>query len=106
MRGRREVDLTIDPPPDLVIEIDHTRSSMNKLPIDAQIGVPELWRHIGQRLMILVLHEESYHEQAESAALPGVTSESLTALLQESRSLRRPEWLRHARAWALSLGGE
>lgn len=106
MRDKEQVDLAIDPPPDLIIEIDHTRSSVNKLSIYAQIGVPEVWRYRDQRLMILILYEGTYHEQDESAALPGVTSESLSALLEEGRSLRRPAWLRHARAWALSLGGE
>jgi Uma2 family endonuclease len=106
MRGKAQVELATDPPPDLIIEIDLTRSSMNKLPIYAQIGVPEVWRHTSERLMILLLREGTYHEGAESAALPGVRSENLTMLLEESRALRRPEWLRHARAWALSLGGE
>jgi Uma2 family endonuclease len=106
MRDKEHVDLAIDPPPDLIIEIEQSRSSISKLPIYAQIGVPEVWRHTGQRLVILVLREGSYHEQDESVALPGVKSESLTALLNESRSLRRPEWLKHARAWALSLQGE
>lgn len=106
VRGKSQIDLTIDPPPDLVIEIEQSRSSISKLSIFAQIGVPEVWRHTGQRLVILVLREGTYHEQDESATLPGVKSESLTALLEESRSLRRPEWLKHARAWALSLVGE
>src|SRR5690349_10860660 len=51
MRGRARVDLAIDPPPDLVIEIEHSRSSINKLSIYAQIGVPEVWRHTGERLV-------------------------------------------------------
>ena len=68
--------------------------------------MPEVWRHTGQRLVILVLREGTYHEQDESAALPGVKSDDLMALLEESRSLRRPQWLKHARAWALSLAGQ
>jgi Uma2 family endonuclease len=106
MRSKVQIDLTVDPPPDLVIGIEQSRSSMSKLSIYAQIGVPEVWRHTGQQLLILVLREGTYHEQDESAALPGVKSDGLIALLEESRSLRRPEWLKHARAWALSLAGE
>jgi len=106
MRDKEHVDLSTDLPPDLVIEIEHSRSSINKLSIYEQISVPEVWRHTGERLMILVLREGVYHEQDESAALPGVKRESLAALLQQSHPLRRPEWLRHARAWALSLAGE
>src|SRR5437667_250218 len=79
MRGKAQIDLTVDPPPDLVIEIDPTRSSLDKLPIYTQIGVPEVWRYIGQRLMILVLREGAYHERNDSAALPGVKSETVSA---------------------------
>jgi Uma2 family endonuclease len=36
------LDLSIDPPPDLVIEIDITSGSLNKLPIFAALGVQEI----------------------------------------------------------------
>jgi Uma2 family endonuclease len=44
MRDKDEVDLKIDPPPDLVLEVDVTRSSIPKLPIYAALGVPEVWQ--------------------------------------------------------------
>jgi len=37
--------LTQDPPPDLVVEIDITSSSLNRFQIYATLGVPELWRY-------------------------------------------------------------
>ena len=33
-----------DPPPDLVIEVDVTSTSLPRLPVFAAIGVPEVWR--------------------------------------------------------------
>src|SRR5438045_4955835 len=50
VRGKRRIDLLTDPPPDLVIEIDVTSPSLPKLPIFAQLGIPEVWRYDGQRL--------------------------------------------------------
>jgi hypothetical protein len=47
IQGRSELDLTVDPPPDLVIEIDMTSPSLPKFPIFAQSGVPEVWRADG-----------------------------------------------------------
>src|SRR5262249_32766873 len=44
VRPLTAIDLTIHPPPDLAIEIDHTNSSLPKQPIYARLGVPELWR--------------------------------------------------------------
>ena len=41
MRGRDRIDLRTDPPPDLVIEVDVSRSSMDRMTIYAALGVPE-----------------------------------------------------------------
>lgn len=41
---RRELDLTRDPPPDVVIEVDVTRKSLPRFPIYADLGVREIWR--------------------------------------------------------------
>ena len=45
--NKEQIDLRQDPPPDLVIEIDITSSSINRLDIYADIGVPEVWRYDG-----------------------------------------------------------
>ena len=44
---KEEVDLLIDPPPDLVIEVEITSSAIQKLKLFAAMGVPEVWRHDG-----------------------------------------------------------
>jgi Uma2 family endonuclease len=105
MRGRTQIDLRVDPPPDLVIEIDLTHSTLDKLLIYAQLGVPEIWRYRGKRVAILVLREGTYQEQPQSEALPGVDGDSLSTLLGEAPLLRRPLWLRKAREWAMHRGG-
>ena len=45
IRPKEELDLTIDPPPDLVIEVEITSSAIRKLKLFAAMGVPEVWRH-------------------------------------------------------------
>ena len=40
VRGLNELDLTIDPPPDLIIEVDETSTSTPGLPIFASLGIP------------------------------------------------------------------
>ncbi len=82
IRGVREIDLTRQPPPDLVIEIDHTRSSLPKQPIYAALGVPELWRFDGTQLTFFVLQAGGgYQPQSNSRAFPLVTSADVTRLL-------------------------
>src|SRR5688500_749513 len=43
MRQRKRIDLRVDPPPDLVIEIDLMHSVVNREKIYAALGVPEMW---------------------------------------------------------------
>ena len=104
IRGRAQIDLTVDPPPDLVIEINIGCASLPKLPIYAQLGVPEVWRYDGEALAILALAGGVYHESNESVALPGLDRATLSAFMQDSQSLKRTEWVQKLRAWARSHG--
>jgi Uma2 family endonuclease len=67
----RELDFEHDPPPDLAIEIEHTRSLIDRLAIYAALGVPEVWRFDGERLRVMALLPDGrYEEQAASPAFP------------------------------------
>lgn len=98
--GKDQIDPEVDPPPDLVIEIDVTRPIVPTLPIHAAFGVPEVWRSDGDRVAILRLGDGDYRQVAASVALPPVTSEVLTHFLVERRRLRRVAWMRAIRHWA------
>lgn len=54
IRRHRKLDLTIDPPPDLAIEVDISPPDVAKPPIYAALGVPEIWRYDGRRVSYLV----------------------------------------------------
>ncbi len=105
VRGKDRIDLAFDPPPDLVIEIDITSPSINKLPIYARLGVPEVWRYDGGKLEILKLENDEYVESTESVALPSLTSSVLSQLVERSKSLRRTVWLREVREKVRGLSG-
>lgn len=58
IRGKKRIDLTVDPAPDLAIEIDITsRTLLNNY---EALRVPELWRYDGQSLEIYVLNSGKY----------------------------------------------
>jgi Uma2 family endonuclease len=101
--GKKRIDLTVDPPPDLVIEIDITVSSLDKFPIFAQVGVPEVWRFDGGRLAIYELAGGEYQERDASITFPAVTASDVTAFIKESETMDRPEWVRKLRGWARDL---
>ncbi len=90
MIGKRRLDLTIDPPPDLAIEVDVT----SKTGLDAYqaLGVPELWRIEGGALQISVLQSGQYVDSPFSPNFPNwplieTISEFLERSLTEGRSI-------------------
>ncbi len=104
VRGRKEIDLATDPPPDLVVEVDITSPSLPKLPLYARAGVPEVWRYDGERVTVYRLGDD-YEIAEASAVLPGVTGRDLTRFLEESGAQRRTLWLKGVREWARTLAG-
>jgi Uma2 family endonuclease len=100
IRGREEIDLTVDPPPDLVIEIDITSSSLDRFPIFAAVGVPEVWRYDGERVAIFRLEGKQYIAAERSTALPPLTGAVATGFMEDSKTLKSTVWLRHVRQWA------
>ena len=68
--SKNRLDLTVDPPPDLVIEIDITsRTQLDNYQI---LGVPELWRYAGGELQINVLQVGQYVQSNSSPTFPGI----------------------------------
>jgi Uma2 family endonuclease len=100
IRGKPRIDLSVDPPPDLVVEVDITSPSLDKFPIYARLGVHEVWRYDGARATIFLLEKGEYVEARQSAALPSLTSDVLTLFVEESTSLGSTDWLRRVREWA------
>ena len=103
--GKPQIDLAVDPPPDLVIEVDITSPSLNKLPIYAQIGVPEVWRYDGGRVEILRLERSEYAGVLTSTALPRLTSSALSELVEKSKTTKRRAWTREVHERARSEAG-
>ena len=105
VRGKERLVLTVDPPPELVIEIDITSPSLNKLPIYGRLGVREIWRYDGERMRILGLGEDGYVERTTSLALPPLTDDVLTRFAREGIALKRRAWMHAVREWAQSNAG-
>jgi Uma2 family endonuclease len=86
--------LSIDPPPELVVEIDITHGALSKLPILAGIGIEEVWAVRWDEVIFYRLENEDYQPTAESICLPNVKSETVTELLFAAKELKRSEWLK------------
>ncbi|MGG6295449.1 Uma2 family endonuclease [Leptolyngbya sp. AN02str] len=91
------VDLAINPPPDLVLEVDITNTDLNKNKIYAALGVPELWRFNGRVLKIYQLQAEEYQEVETSPTFPNVPKERLYQFLNECAQLGETQAKRNLR---------
>ncbi len=75
-RSNREVDLAIDPPPDLAIEVDISPPDVAKPPIYGAMGVPEIWRFDGRAVTYLVRGADGDYAVADrSPAFPDLPIE-------------------------------
>ena len=50
MVGKKTLNLSVEPPPDLILEVDLTVDSSENLPIYGSFGIPEVWLHDGRRM--------------------------------------------------------
>ena len=99
VRGLTRIDLDSDPPPDLVIEIDVTHTSLDKLPVYAALGVAEVWRHQRDRVQMYLLEAGSYVEVDDSTVIPGLSAARLTAFVRDGLTMSRPDWWQGVEAW-------
>jgi Uma2 family endonuclease len=100
IRGRDKIDLRKDPPPDLVIEIDWTRSSLNRLGIYAAMNVPEVWQYDGQSVRVQLLGSEgNYAESPQSKAFPFLPMPEVTRFLALRSTLNETDLMRQFRTW-------
>ena len=83
LRGVREIDLSIHPPPDLVIEVDMTNSSIPKKELFAAMKIPEVWRYDGESLWMGNLQNDNYQDLKQSVVLPGFPRELASKLLDQ-----------------------
>jgi Uma2 family endonuclease len=98
VRGKKRLDLTVDPPPDLAIEIDIT--SRTYPDIYKALKVPELWRFDGGILQINVLENGEYSLASESPNFPGLPlPEAIPQYLAQSKIVGRNVAIRAFRKW-------
>jgi len=100
MIGRQTLDLEVDPPPDVVVEIDTTNESLSKFSIYAALGVPELWLYDGNKMLFHQLTEQHYTEIPRSLSFPLLAAEVLTGFLERSQTEGQTAALRAFRQWA------
>jgi Uma2 family endonuclease len=104
VRGRRDLDLTTDPPPDLAIEVDIANTSVPRTPVYAAIGVPELWRYDGAQMRFFTLAGADYQETPRSTAFPFLPPSKLEELLADDSGKSDSQLVREFAEWVRGNG--
>jgi Uma2 family endonuclease len=99
VRDKDLIDLAVDPPPELIIEVDITSSSLNHFPLYAAVGVSEIWRYDGQRVRFHKLAGNAYSPIDESIVLPPMTAAQATIFVESDRHEKATDWRRAVREW-------
>lgn len=96
--AKEELDFEVDPPPDLVIEVELTASAIDKLELFAAMQVREVWRHDGTSVQIYRLSNGRYDCIAESTELPGLSSDLINRYLDQRLQAGETTWIRAFRS--------
>jgi Uma2 family endonuclease len=98
--GKKKIDLSVDPPPDLCVEVEISQRILDRIDIYANLGVPQLWRDDGSRLTVATLQpDRTYLEQQGSPTFPALTTQDLQQILNLGLGLDDTAWGRTARQW-------
>jgi Uma2 family endonuclease len=102
VRGKKRLDLNEDPAPDLVIEIDVTSSSQNRLQVYADLGVAEVWVYNGESLVIQQLQNGTYITSPTSQFFPNLPILEIAIFLQQAGQTDYLELVKAFRNWVRS----
>ncbi len=102
VRSLNQINLNQDPPPDLVIEIDITSSSINRMELYASLGVPELWRYDGARLIFYQLEGQEYVEREVSPHFPFLSPTEIMGFVEMQKDVGETSMIRGFRQWVRS----
>jgi Uma2 family endonuclease len=109
--GKRAIDLAVDPPPDLVLDVSFSPRTSDRLALYAAIGIAEVWRYVGQpgddflkgTLQIYCLEGDRYVEATHGLAFPFLPAGRILQFIDESDALGLMTALRSLREWLQSI---
>jgi Uma2 family endonuclease len=107
IRDKDEIDLAVDPPPDLAIEVDNLTNSLGKLPIYAALRVPEVWRYDARTGVVWfgrLQQDGTYTSLERSECLPMMTPARVLEALALCQGLPESRWGRRLQEWIRALG--
>ncbi|WP_373540316.1 Uma2 family endonuclease [Chamaesiphon sp.] len=102
VQGKKRLDMEEDPAPDLVLEIDITSSSQDRLQVYADLGVAEVWIYDGESLVIQRLQNGTYVATRASQFFVNLSIPDIVGWLQLSTTMDYLTLVKAFRGWVRS----
>jgi Uma2 family endonuclease len=100
IRDKKEIDVNVDPPPDLFVEVEVSRSFLDRLEIAAKLKVPEVWHIRDTELQVLLLQADgTYADSDRSGAFPDFPVKGIARFLQRAPGVDYTTQMRRLREW-------
>ncbi len=104
VRDVKSLDLSIHPPPDLVLEIDITHAVVDREAIYAAMRVPEMWHYDHQsKLTGWELVEGNWTRVEHSRAFPMIRLNDINPFIEKRTSVGTTTLIKDFRKWLRSL---
>jgi len=103
MTGKKRLDLGVDPPPDLVVEVDVTHAVVDRADVYAAMGIPELWQCRLGRFRASKLVDGKWVPTEYSLAFPALKVEDIGKFVSRLWDEGQTRILRDVRTWAETL---
>jgi Uma2 family endonuclease len=100
--GKKRLNMAEDPAPDLIVEIDITSSSPNRLQVYADLGVAEVWIYNGEYLVIQQLQNGTYITTQTSQFFASLSIPDIASWLQRSATMDYLALVKAFRGWVRS----
>ena len=93
------LDLNVDPPPNILVEVDITNPTIKKFPTYATLRIPEIWHFDGTVFTFHQLSESGYSEATHSLRFPFLSAEVLPTFLLIGKKEGTMKMMKAFRAW-------
>ncbi|HEU5116933.1 MAG TPA: Uma2 family endonuclease, partial [Isosphaeraceae bacterium] len=106
IRGKKNINLRRDPPPDLTIEVVHSRDANRAVEVYRRLGVPEVWGWEHPRLLILHLDKNArYARSSTSLAFPFLSAPEISEWIArpENENETDTDWALQCRQWVRDI---
>jgi Uma2 family endonuclease len=99
VEGKLSIDFDVDPVPDLFIEVEVSRTVIDRLAVLAALGVPEVWRFNETAIQVGVLQDGVYAWQDDSPTFPELSLAKLVEFVMKTRTFNHRRIMVAFREW-------